>query len=202
MPITVEECRPEGLLSQVVQIRIHGLDEAAARKLILEGVRRERNKPTTPPPFPGTATISAIGSTPAVPFPLPAAPGGKVPSGRLRWQSPAPPITLSWRRDLRRTIPGQEGAETVEVHLAFAGDGARLQVSELSDLKEQLPDRGRRTGVFTRLEALESHADSTVAWTTSSGWHNEKGLSVTRSGQRSTWAPLPRGPIGALLDVS
>lgn len=201
VPIMVEECRPEGLLSQVVQIRIHGLDEAAARKLILEGVRRERNKPTTPPPFPGTSTLSASGSTLGVPFPVPAGPGGKVSSERLRWQSPAPPITLSWRRDLGRTMPGQRSAEAVEVHLGFAGDDARLQVTELSDLKEQLPDYGRRTGIFTRLEALESHADSTVAYTTSSGWHNEKGLAVTRSGQRSTWAPLPRGPIRALLDV-
>jgi hypothetical protein len=39
VPIMVEECRPEGLLSQVVQIRIHGLDEAVAHKQILEGVR-------------------------------------------------------------------------------------------------------------------------------------------------------------------
>jgi hypothetical protein len=33
VPITVEECSLEGLLSQVVQIRIHGKDEATARKM-------------------------------------------------------------------------------------------------------------------------------------------------------------------------
>lgn len=161
----------------------------------------KRNKPTTPPPFPGASTISATGPGPAIPFPAPASPSGKASPGRLQWQSPAPPVALSWRRDLDGTMSGQRGAEAVEVHLAFPGSGARLQVSELSDLKEQLPDHGRRTGIFTRLEALDSHADSTVARTTSSGWNNEKGIVVTRSGQRSAWAPLPRSPIGALLDV-
>lgn len=200
VPVMVEECRPEGLLNQVVQIRIHGHDEATARKLVLEGVRRERNKPATPPPFPGTSTASTTGPAPAVPFPSSdiAVQG---PSGKLRWQRPASPIMLSWRRDLDRTMPGQRGTETVEVHLAFPGDDARLQVSELSELNDSLPDHGRRTGIFTRLEALDSHVDSSIACTTSNGWHNEKGLAVTRSGQRSTWAPLPRGPIGALLDI-
>ncbi|WLS48966.1 hypothetical protein Q3V37_17985 [Micromonospora profundi] len=37
---------------------------------------------------------------------------------------------------------------------------------------------------------------------TSSGRDNEKALAVTRSGQRSAWAPLPRGQMGALLDRS
>ena len=41
----VEKCAPQGLLSQVVQIRINGLDETMARDRILEGIRRERNKP-------------------------------------------------------------------------------------------------------------------------------------------------------------
>jgi hypothetical protein len=201
VPIMVEECRPEGLLSQVVQIRIHGLDEAAARKQILEGVRRERNKPATPPPFPGGAPLNTTGSTPAVPFPAPASPSPGADLRRLRWQSRALPVAVSWRRDLDGTTPGQRGAEAIEVHLAFPGDEARLQVSELSNLKDRLPDHGRKTGVFTRLEALDSHADSTLARVTTSGWNNEKGPAVTRSGQRSVWAPLPRGPIGALLDV-
>jgi hypothetical protein len=200
VPIMVEECRPEGLLSQVVQIRIYGLDEAAARKQVLEGVRRERNKPATPPPFPGTSTGTTAAPTPAAPFPAPASRSATVTSARLRWRSPAPPVALSWRRDLDPTMPGQRGAEAVEVHLAFPGNDARLQVSQLSDLEEQLPDHGRRHGLFTRLEALDSQADSTVARATSSGWNNAKGLAVTRSGQRSAWAPLPRGPIGALVD--
>jgi hypothetical protein len=81
----------------------------------------------------------------------------------------------------------------------FPGNDARLQVSELSELGERLPDYGRRHGVFTTLKALEAHADAAVARATSSGWANGKGLAVTRSGQRTAWAPLPRGPIGALI---
>lgn len=201
VPIMVEECRPEGLLGQVVQIRIQGLDEATARKLILEGVRRERSKPTTPPPFPGASAMPATEPAPAVPFPATAKAPGQVAAGRLRWQSPAPPVTVTWRRDSDAAMRGRQGAAAVEVHLAFSADDARLQVSELRDLKDQLPDHGRRTGIFTRIEALDSHADSTVARATASGWNNEKGLAVTRIGQRSTWAPLPRGPVGALLDI-
>jgi hypothetical protein len=50
-------------------------------------------------------------------------------------------------------VPGQRGAEVVEVHLAFAGNDARLQVSELSELEDQLPDHGRRYGLFTLMGA-------------------------------------------------
>ncbi|HET6480077.1 MAG TPA: toll/interleukin-1 receptor domain-containing protein [Actinoplanes sp.] len=85
VPIMVEECSPEGLLSQVVQIRIHGKDEATARKMVLEGVRRERSKPTTPPPFPGTPTAPAPVPGSVVPFPAGTAASGTPSAGRLRW---------------------------------------------------------------------------------------------------------------------
>ncbi|GAB3861574.1 hypothetical protein GCM10027610_104300 [Dactylosporangium cerinum] len=202
VPIMVEECSPEGLLSQVVQIRIQGKDEVTAREMILEGVRRERSKPTAPPPFPGPSASPAPGSPPAVSFPAGTAASGPPVAGRLRWQSPAPPVTVSWHRDLDNSARGmQQRAAAVEVHLAFSDDDARLQVSELGELRNLLPDHGRKTGIFTRLEALESHADSAVVRVTSSGWGNEKGLAVTRSGQRSTWAPLPKGQVGFLLDI-
>jgi hypothetical protein len=200
VPIMVQECQPEGLLSQVVQIRIHGLDEASARKQILEGVRRERNKPATPPPFPGTSAVPTEAPTLGVPYPTACAAAPASPS-RLSWQSPAPPVSVSWRSDLdQRAQDHRLGAAAVEVHLAFAGGDARLQVSELTTLADLLPDHGRQHGVFTRLEALQAHADAALARATSSGWGNEKGLAVTRSGQRSAWAPLPRGQMGALLD--
>jgi hypothetical protein len=96
---------------------------------------------------------------------------------------------------------GQQGAAVVEVHLVFSGEDSRVQVSELSDLKDQLPDHGRRTGIFTRLEALEVHSDAALARATGGSWDNAKGLAVTRSGQRSAWAPLPRGSFGSVIDV-
>ncbi|MCM4083052.1 toll/interleukin-1 receptor domain-containing protein, partial [Paractinoplanes hotanensis] len=203
VPVMVEECRPTGLLSQVVHIRIQGKDEDTARKMVLEGVRRERNKPTTPPPFPGPSATSAPPPTASVPFPAAAPAAGRVAAGRLRWQTPGPPITVSWHRDLDPMHAGQgrQGAAVVEVHLVFSGEDARVQVSELSDLKDQLPDHGRRTGIFTRLEALEAHSDATLARATGGSWDNAKGLAVTLSGQRSTWAPLPRGSLGSVIDV-
>ncbi|XVV12602.1 toll/interleukin-1 receptor domain-containing protein [Actinoplanes sp. CA-131856] len=203
VPVMVEECQPAGLLSQVVQIRIQGKDEDTARKLVLEGVRRERNKPTTPPPFPGPSMTSSPPPTVGAPFPAAVRTSGGGPADRLRWQNPGSPITVSWHRDLdpMHGRQGQQGAAVVEVHMVFSGEDSRLQVSELSDLKDRLPDHGRRTGIFTQLEALESHSDATLARAAGGSWDNAKGLAVTRSGQRSAWAPLPRGSFGSVIDV-
>ncbi len=54
IPVRVTECKPEGLLAQIVHIDLVGLDADAARVQLLEGVR-ERAKPLEAPPFPGAA---------------------------------------------------------------------------------------------------------------------------------------------------
>jgi TIR domain len=53
VPVRVRDCKPTGLLSQVVYIDLVGLDEEAAKAELLAGVRRRRAKPSTAPPFPG-----------------------------------------------------------------------------------------------------------------------------------------------------
>lgn len=55
VPVMVRPCEPKGLLTQIVQIRIAGKDEAAARQLLLKGIDRKRAKPSSPPVFPGAA---------------------------------------------------------------------------------------------------------------------------------------------------
>jgi len=55
VPVMVRFCEPDGLLGQVVQIRIHDLDDTAARQRLLDGVRTGRAKPLGPPAFPGVA---------------------------------------------------------------------------------------------------------------------------------------------------
>jgi hypothetical protein len=72
LPVRVEECELSGLLSQIVYVDLVGLDEAAARHALLEGVKRSRAKPTHPPAFP-----SPTRSKPR-PYPGPAA--QKIPS--------------------------------------------------------------------------------------------------------------------------
>lgn len=53
LPIMVRTCQPQGLLKAVVQVRIMGLDEEAARQAIVAGARRARAKPSARPAFPG-----------------------------------------------------------------------------------------------------------------------------------------------------
>ena len=56
LPIRVQHCNVEGLLGSVVFIDLVGQDEQAARERLLEGIRRERNKPNSVP-FP-TSSVS------------------------------------------------------------------------------------------------------------------------------------------------
>lgn len=55
VPVMVQDCRQEltGLWPQIININLVGLDEQAARKELLEGIKRDRNKPSSPPVFPG-----------------------------------------------------------------------------------------------------------------------------------------------------
>ncbi len=54
LPIHARECRKElgGLLGPIVYIDLVGVDEHEARQRLLYGVKRSRQVPKTPPPFP------------------------------------------------------------------------------------------------------------------------------------------------------
>ena len=56
LPILVRECRKElkGLLGPIAYIDLVGTDEATAQQRLLDGVRDQPLRPTTPPPFPGS----------------------------------------------------------------------------------------------------------------------------------------------------
>ncbi len=55
LPIHVRECRKQlkGLLGPIAYIDLVGADEATAQQKLLDGVRDQPPRPTTPPPFPG-----------------------------------------------------------------------------------------------------------------------------------------------------
>ena len=55
LPVRVQECDLQGLLSQIVYIDLVGRTEEKARVELLAGVDRRRAKPTTPPTFPSSA---------------------------------------------------------------------------------------------------------------------------------------------------
>jgi hypothetical protein len=51
VPVRVRECDIEGLLGQIVYIDLVKLDEAAAQRALLDGVKRGRRKPEEEPEF-------------------------------------------------------------------------------------------------------------------------------------------------------
>ena len=60
LPVRVRECNPKGLLPQIIYIDLVGLDEVSAWGELLDGVSRERAKPTAPPGFPGVTPRSVL----------------------------------------------------------------------------------------------------------------------------------------------
>lgn len=53
LPVMIRDCQPDGLLAPIVHIKIAGLEQEAARTELLRGIRPERAKPSSRPPFPG-----------------------------------------------------------------------------------------------------------------------------------------------------
>lgn len=53
VPIRIEPCRPQGLLASRVYIDLVGLDEAAARRALLDGVSDGPARPSLAPEYPG-----------------------------------------------------------------------------------------------------------------------------------------------------
>jgi hypothetical protein len=53
VPVRVQQCNLQGLLSSIVYIDLVEHDEVSARESLLQGIRSGRAKPDTPPTFPG-----------------------------------------------------------------------------------------------------------------------------------------------------
>jgi tetratricopeptide (TPR) repeat protein len=80
LPARVRECKLEGVWPQIVYIDLVNVNEAEAGERLLDGVKRERAKPTTSPRFPGAPTAAHSGATkPNFPGALP--PVWNVPHG-------------------------------------------------------------------------------------------------------------------------
>lgn len=119
----------------------------------------------------------------------------------LAWRRRTTPANVVWRSEPENRLPNQSsGYEAVELHLVPVGDDGRLQVRDLTSLAHALPAHGRQHGTFTAVDALDVRTGGTEVVVTSAGRGTVAGLAVTRSGQRSIWAGLPRDMLGAVLD--
>lgn len=58
IPVRVRECKPEGLLRQIIHIDLVGRSEEEAHRAIMEGLK-ERGKPDVAPAFPAMANTTA-----------------------------------------------------------------------------------------------------------------------------------------------
>lgn len=58
VPVRVRKCELGGLLSTINRIDLIGLKEEAAKNALLDGVKFERAKPSTPPGFPGSRSVT------------------------------------------------------------------------------------------------------------------------------------------------
>ncbi|QSQ25168.1 TIR domain-containing protein [Pyxidicoccus parkwayensis] len=68
VPVRVEPCEPPGLLKAITYIDLVGKDDKGeARRVLLEGLKEQRAKPMTPPPFPGKAHPRSGSSPPSFP---------------------------------------------------------------------------------------------------------------------------------------
>ncbi|MEM8961849.1 MAG: toll/interleukin-1 receptor domain-containing protein, partial [Acidobacteriota bacterium] len=56
VPVRIEDCRPPGLLAQIVSIDLFDASEEEARRRLLQAISGTRSKPRVPPPFPHNAT--------------------------------------------------------------------------------------------------------------------------------------------------
>jgi tetratricopeptide (TPR) repeat protein len=70
LPICVRKCDLEGLLGPIIYIDLVEMEEADAKKALLDGVRRERSKPKFAPAFPHEAERS-VTARPGFPGALP-----------------------------------------------------------------------------------------------------------------------------------
>jgi len=58
LTIRVREYEKKGLMQSIVYIDLLGLDEEAAKKALLAGIKSERAKPSTPPGFPASRSVT------------------------------------------------------------------------------------------------------------------------------------------------
>lgn len=188
IPVVVERCDAEGLLSQVVHINLVGLDAIAAQKKLLAGLQPGRAKPLAPPSFPRDTISSSTQAKKELALPS------------VQWFPLETKLPVTWRSDLRE-IRREGGATVLELHL-IPVDRQHLEVRKLDSLQAELSRLGRAGGLFSSAEGLRSSAgaDSVFCQTDGARVGSGSGLLVTRSGQRGAWFTLPRDSLGSVFD--
>src|SRR6266702_5965326 len=114
LPVRVRPCDVEGLLGQIVYIDLVDQEEATARATLLQSIKHERRKPSSPPAFPSTYRASQSVERPTFPGALPAV-----------WNIPYPrnPYFTGREELLRRLAASLRAGETVGISQPQAVSG-------------------------------------------------------------------------------
>ena len=108
VPLRVRACDLEGLLPQIVYVDLLGLGEEEAKAALLDGVKRDRAKPSRPPAFPGAQMAHGAQSEPGFPGPalVPGLEQGSAAAAAFRARQDAPasgrPVLVSSPADLEQ----------------------------------------------------------------------------------------------------
>jgi 5'-methylthioadenosine/S-adenosylhomocysteine nucleosidase len=119
----------------------------------------------------------------------------------IKWGRLNRPVEVNWRTDLTGTRSSLERC-AVELHVVPVDDFGRVEERLLEHLRDTLHLHGRAGGLFTDVEQLTTAGTSQVAWVRSApNPYGHSGLAVHRTGQRTTWSPLPNDHLGSVLDL-
>jgi hypothetical protein len=120
------------------------------------------------------------------------------PDWSLLEQAPA----VSWRTDLYQAYATESA--TLELHLVPVDANARLQVTRLQTLWDELVQLGRTRGLFGQAGAVEGRpsSDGAVAFVRAMRGSGNTGLAALRTGQRGAWEALPKpdSMVAAIFD--
>jgi hypothetical protein len=189
IPVLIEPTHLDGLLSQIVYVKLVGLSREDAAATLIAAVEPGRSKPVTEPAFPGAA------SSPSTRTPAPV----QVSAG-LDW-APARSSLTSVARELVLTRHhGDDVYVALEVSLVPA-ETQSLRLGQMESMADEFVVTGRTSGLFTQAGAVDNGHSADAAYARVPG-DDAAGILVTRQGQRTAWITLPHDMLGGVLDPS
>lgn len=185
IPVLIEPTRLDGLLSQIVYVKLVGLSRDEAAATLIAALEPGRSKPTAEPTFPGASVH------PAIPTAAPA------PSG-LEWRPATSSMTSVAREGILPRRGGNDIYAALEVSLVPA-EALSLRLGQLEAMPDAFVVTGRSAGLFAQAGAVENGHTAEVAFAFTQG-DDAAGVLVTRGGQRTAWITMPHDMLGSVLD--
>lgn len=185
VPVLIAPTRLDGLLSQIVYVKLVGLSRDEAAAALIAAVEPGRSKPTSEPLFPGASSN---------PSPRAAAPA----SSGLEWAPATPPLDSVAREAVLPHRIGNSVYAALEISLVPA-ETQSLRLGQLEAMSDAFVVTGRSAGLFAQAGAVENGHTAEVAFAFTEG-DDAAGVLVTRGGQRTAWITMPHDMLGSVLD--